>query len=195
MIPNINLLPKVERRTPDKSLLWLSGTILLLIFIGVGSYCYSLQSDVNSITQQHQNLASQIEASQKELATLQTAGQGSFDQSVQYVESVSYPVTPIIDSVKGYLASYEKLTSLTYGETGVTVIIDFETLHGISTYVQNVLTDPLFSGVQVTSVESFDPAKKEYDEAIESDHLIPRYKATMVLSINRAKLLAEGDTQ
>lgn len=195
MIPNINLLPKVERRTPNKSLLWLSGTILLLIFIGVGSYCYSLQSDVNSITQQHQNLASQIEASQKELATLQTAGQGSFDQSVQYVESVSYPVTSIIDSVKGYLASYEKLTSLTYGETGVTVIIDFETLHGISTYVQNVLTDPLFSGVQVTSVESFDPAKKEYDEAIESDHLIPRYKATMVLSINRAKLLAEGDTQ
>lgn len=195
MIPNINLLPKVERRTSNKSLLWLSGTILLLIFLGVGFYYYSLQSDVKSLIQQHQNLASQIEASQKEVANLQTAGPGSFDQSVQYVESVSYPVTPIIDSVKGYLASYEKLTSLTYGETGVTVIIDFETLHGISTYVQNVLTDPLFSDVQVTSVESFDPAKKEYEEAVESDHLIPRYKATMLLSINRAKLLAEGDTQ
>lgn len=195
MIPNINFLPKVERRTSNKSLLLLSGTILLLIFIGVGSYYYSLQNEVKSLTQQHQNLVIQNEASAKEMASLQSAGQGSFDQSVQYVESVSYPVTPIIDSVKGYLASYEKLTSLTYGETGVTVIIDFETLHGISTYVQNVLTDPLFSDVQVTSVESFDPAKKEYEEAVESDHLIPRYKATMVLSINRVKLLAEGDTQ
>lgn len=193
MIPDINLLPKVEKRA-SKNSTWLLAIIIVVLFsIIFGIYYASLRSDVKALDAQQQALSNEINAYQKQIDRFQKESQGSFDQSVKYVESVSYPVTPIIDSIESHLQSYEKLTDLTYGEAGVTITADFETLHGVSTYVQNLLTDPLYTDVQVTSITSFEPDKKEYQEATPNDRLVPRYTATIQLTVNQVKLLAEGE--
>lgn len=193
MIPDINLLPKVEKRTTNSKVLWLGVLIAGLMFIVFGVYYFSLKGELQSLDSQQQTLSNEVDSYNKQIANFQKESQGSFDQSVKYVESVSYPVTPIINSIESHLESYEKLTNITYGESGVTITADFETLHGVSTYVQNLLTDKLFTDVQVSSVTSFEPDKKEYQNATASDQLVPRYTATIQLTINQANLLAESE--
>lgn len=193
MIPNINLLPKVEKRTSNRTMLWLGIVIALLIVTVFAIYYLTLKSEVQSLRSQQQNLSKEVDRYNKQMTNFQSESQGSYDQSVKFVESVSYPVTPIIDSLEGHLESYEKLTNITYTESGVNITADFETLHGVSTYVQNLMTDKLYTDVQVSSVTSFEPDKKEYQNATASDLLVPRYTATIELKLNQANLLAEGE--
>ena len=193
MIPELNLLPKVEKRTSKNSALLMALLIAVLMTVVYGIYYFTLANDIKSLDSQQQALSSEVDSYNKQLANFQLDSQDSFDQSVSYVEAISYPVTPIIESVESHLESYEKLTNITYGETGVTLTADFETLHGVSKYVQNLVTDPLYTDAQVTSVTAFEPEKKEYQEATVSDKLIPRYTATIQLMINQTKLLAEGE--
>ena len=193
MIPDINLLPKVEKRTTNSPILWLVVLIVTLMFIVFGIYYFSLKGDIQSLDSQQQTLSNEVDHYNKQIANFQNVSKGSFDQSVKFVESVSYPVTPIIDSIESHLESYEKLTNITYDESGVTMTADFETLHGVSSYVQNLMADKLYTDVQVASVTSFEPDKKEYQDATASDQLVPRYTATIQLKINQANLLAEGE--
>lgn len=193
MIPNINLLPKVEKSTSNRTMLWLGVVIAVLIVTVFAIYYLTLNSEVQSLRSQQQNLSKEVDRYNEQITNFQNESQGSYDQSVKFVESVSYPVTPIIDSLEGHLESYEKLTNVTYTESGVNITADFETLHGVSTYVQNLMTDKLYTDVQVSSVTSFDPDKKEYQNATASDLLVPRYTATIELKLNQANLLAEGE--
>lgn len=194
MIPDINLLlPKLEKRTSNRTTLWLGVVIAVLIVTIFGIYYFTLNSEVQSLRSQQQNLSKEVDRYNKQMTNFQNESQGSYDQSVKFVESVSYPVTPIIDSIESHLESYEKLTNITYTESGVNITADFETLHGVSTYVQNLMTDKLYTDVQVSSVTSFDPDKKEYQNATASDLLVPRYTATIELKLNQANLLAEGE--
>lgn len=193
MIPDINLLPHVEKSTSHKPALWFAILIAGLMAIVFGVYYFSLSSDIKSLNLQQQALSGDVDSYQKQIEDVQKESQSSFEQSVKFVESVSYPVTPIIDSIESHLESYEKLTNVTYGESGVEMTVDFETLHGVSTYVQNLMTDKLYTDVQVSSVSSFEPDKEEYQNATASELLVPRYKATIQLKINQANLLAEGE--
>ncbi len=191
MIPDINLLPKVEKRATNSPALWVIVILIALMFIAFGIYYGLLKSNISSLESQQQALSSEMENYKKQMTSVNNQSQDSFDQSVKFVESVSYPVTPVIDSIEGHLESYEKLTNITYGEAGVTITVDFETLNGVSLYVQKLLTDPLYTDVQVESVTSFEPDKKEYQDATPSDLLVPRYTASIKLTLNQANLLAE----
>lgn len=193
MIPNINLLPKVEKRASNRTMLWLSVVIAALMVTVFAIYYFTLKSEVQSLNSQQQALSNEVDQYNKQITNFQNESQGSYDQSVKFVESVSYPVTPIIDSLEGHLESYEKLTNITYSESGVTITADFETLHGVSTYVQSLLTDRLYTDVQVASVVSFKPDKKEYQDATQSEKLVPRYTATIQLKVNTSNLLAEAE--
>lgn len=193
MIPDINLLSNVEKSTSQKPAVWLAVLIAGLMALVFGLYYFSLASDIKSLDSQQQALSSEVDSYHKQIANFQKESPGSFEQSVKFVEAVSYPVTPIIDSIESHLESYEKLTDITYGESGIEITADFETLHGVSTYVQNLMTDKLYTDVQVSSVSSFKPEKAEYQNATASELLVPRYKATIQLKINQANLLAEGE--
>ena len=50
---------------------------------------------------QQQALSSEMENYKKQMTSVNNQSQDSFDQSVKFVESVSYPVTPVIEVLKG----------------------------------------------------------------------------------------------
>ncbi|MEK5481370.1 PilN domain-containing protein [Viridibacillus sp. FSL R5-0888] len=191
MIPDINLLPKIERKKTNSLLFWLFVAVICLLFIAIGVKYFSLKSEVESLSSEQQGLSTEIDRYKDQIANIQKQSQGTLAQSVQFVESVSYPVTPIIDSLEGHLESYEKLTDIKYGAEGIAVTIDFETLNDVSLYVQKLLMDHLYTDVQIEKVTSFKPEKNEYNDADSDEDLVPRYTAEFKLAISNSDLLAE----
>lgn len=191
MIPDINLLPKIERKNTHSLFLWLFIAVVCLLLIAIGVKYFALKSEIESLTSEQQSLSTEINSYKGQIANIQKQSQGTLAQSVQFVESISYPVTPIIDSLEGHLESYEKLTDIKYGAEGIAVTIDFETLNDVSLYVQKLLMDHLYTDVQIEKVMAFKPEKNEYNNADSDENLVPRYTAEFKLAISNSDLLAE----
>jgi Tfp pilus assembly protein PilN len=191
MIPDLNLLPKIERKKTSSLLLWLFVAVVCLLLIAAGVKYFALKSEIETLTAEQQDISVKIDGYNDQISNFEQRSQGSLEQSVQFVESVSYPVTPIIDSLERHLESYEKLTKMNFNDEGITVNIDFETLNDVSIYVQKLLEDNLYTDVQIDKVTAFKPEKNEYNNADSDEDLVPRYTAELKLAISNSDLLAE----
>ena len=191
MIPNINLLPKVEQddRNARKFLILVAIVVLLLLFV----MSWFARKDVVNLTIEQQLLQSERDGLQEELTVLQGLNQGSLEESVDFVERVSYAITPLIDETQGLLPDNTYLRSYSFGESTVSFSVDFETLNAISMYIDRLERSAYFLDVQVGSIASFElaPDGKEQDSTLKFTE-VPRYAVDVTLMINETYLAAGG---
>ena len=191
MTPNINLLPKVEQddRNAKKFLILVAVVVLILLFV----MSWFTRKDVVNLTIEEQLLQSERDGLQEELTVLQGLNQGSLEESVDFVERVSYAITPLIDEAQGLLPDNTYLRSYSFGESTVSFSVDFETLNAISMYIERLERSAYFLDVQVGSIASFElaPDGKEQDSTLKFTE-VPRYAVDVTLMINETYLAAGG---
>ncbi|GLC87260.1 PilN domain-containing protein [Lysinibacillus piscis] len=194
MIPDINLLPHVSKHESSSKIAY--GiisilTIALLTFI-IWQF-FVAKSDAIKLTNEQQALQAQKEQIQQEFDALNNADKGSLEQSVAFVERISYPVTPLIDEVRTLLAAHAYLRSYDFAEETITVEIDFETFTDISKYVTLLEQSEYFTNVQLSSVDDFEvkAGTSTTDEIDFND--VPRYSTVIELAIDKI-YLATGRT-
>ena len=191
MTPNINLLPKVEQddRNAKKFLILVAVVVLILLFV----MSWFTRKDVVNLAIEEQKLQSERDVLQEELTNLQALNQGSLKESVDFVERVSYAITPLIDEAQGLLPDNTYLRSYSFGASTVSFSVDFETLHAISTYIERLEQSAYFVDIQVDSIANFDlaPTGEEQNEEQKFTQ-IPRYTLDATLTINEAYLATGG---
>ena len=199
MIPNINLLPKTHRRGSNSNLLLILVGIVGALVLSVFTWQYfSARGDVSDYTKQQEQL-------QNELATLQTKlteltsnlTKGSLEESVSFVERVSYAVSPLIDEAEDLLPNNTYLTNYEFSETAVSISVNFETIASIAQYVSLLENSPYFNDAQLSTVSQLEIAVGETAEADttkekEKFKEIPRYSTSISLAINESYLANGG---
>lgn len=139
MIPNINLLPKIEKGEASLNIAFYVVGIVSLITLGLLIWTFfSAKSEIASTTPERDSLLAARDGLQAELASYSTLSQGSLEESVAFVERVSYPVSPIIFETRNLLPEDTYLRSYAFSELGVQVVVDFETLNAVSNYVSEL---------------------------------------------------------
>ena len=195
MIPDINLMPNSEQEDGQSKLFFILLGILVIIMLAVMSWLYfTAKADVTNLTKEEQALQSERDALQSELSTLQGAAQGSVEESLAFIEHISYPVTPLIDETKNLLPENTYLRDYSFGESAVTFSVDFETLNAVSTYISRLEGSPYFLDVQVETIEEFElgaEGEERNDEVRFSE--VPRYTVEVTLAISNAQLVAGGE--
>ncbi|MFS0876917.1 PilN domain-containing protein [Solibacillus isronensis] len=197
MIPDINLLPKIEKGEASLNIAFYVVGIVSLITLGLLIWTFfSAKSEIASTTPERDSLFAARDGLQTELASYQTLSQGSLEESVAFVERVSYPVSPIIIETRNLLPEYTYLRSYAFSELGVQVVVDFETLKAVSNYVSELQRSPYFSDVQVGTISNFDinPAGEEANEALLFEE-VPRYNVEIMLVIDQFYIVAGGEEQ
>lgn len=195
MIPDINLLPKIEKGATNLKFVFIIVGILSLLLLGLMAWTYfSARSEIASAVPERDSLLMTRDALTAELASSQTGSQGSLEESVAFVERVSYPVSPVIIETRNLLPTDTYLRSYVFSETGVEVAVDFETLNAISAYVSQLEKSPYFNDVQVGTVENFDlnPSGEEINDA-EQFTEVPRYSVELFLVIDQLHVAAGGE--
>lgn len=194
MIPDINLLQKVDKRQSNSRNLYilLSIIVLLLIVFFVMKY-FKIRAEITSLRAEEESVMAQRDQLQVELDTM-TTNTGSLKESVEFVELISYPVSPIINETIRLQPEPSYLREYVFDAKTAIVTIDFETLSQISNYLSKLVSSPYFEDVQVTSIEHFDikPTSEEEENQIDF-HEIPRYKAEFSLFINPNYLATGGN--
>lgn len=195
MIPDINLLPKIEKGATSFKLAFILVGILSILTIGLLAITYfSAKSEIASAIPERDSLLLTRDTLNAEVTSSQTGSQGSLEESVAFVERVSYPVSPIIVETRNLLPTDTYLRSYAFSETGVQVAVDFETLNAISSYVSQLEKSPYFNDVQVGTIQNFElnPTNEEVNDTQQFTE-VPRYSVEIFLVINQMHVAAGGE--
>lgn len=199
MIPDINLLPKVDQQVESSKIFYVIIGSIAIIIIGVLGWLYMMaRGDVNELSSKESSLQSERDQLQIELQGLQNATVGSIDESLVFIERVSYPVSPLIDEVEGLLPEHTYTRSYEFSEESTIISVDFETLRDISNYVEQLENSPYFTDVQLGTVGTFE--LKGGTETVETDERtdfneVPRYSTEITLIVNKSYLATGGVTE
>lgn len=194
MIPNINLLPKTNQKGSESNLLMILVGIIGAIVLTIFSWQYfSARSDYADYTAQQEQLQAELTKLQNDLLALTNVlPQGSLEESVTFVERVSYPVSPLINEAEGLLPNNTYLTNYQFSETAVSIAVNFETLTAISQYVSLLENSPYFTDAQLSTVNQLEISVGEKADGEENFDEIPRYSTNITLAINQIYLANGG---
>lgn len=187
MVPDINLLPQLEKKTTSPKLLYglLIAAVVILVAYLLFTY-FTTKKDLAALLVKEQALTEQHDQLQQELKMRQSVNQGSLEQSVQFVQSVSYPVTPLMDETRNLLPAHSYLRSYAFGADTISISVDFESMTDISKYVERLLASAYFKDTQISSIANFDVQLGEQKERTPEEKFkeVPRYSVTITATID-----------
>ncbi|MFJ7826929.1 PilN domain-containing protein [Psychrobacillus sp. NPDC096623] len=195
MVPEINLLPQFERRKSSNLILIISSIVIGLLIVFLCFQFFTLKKEIKGLEAEETQLVLERDVLSAEVTSESTVQQGTHSTAVTFVESVSYPVSPLIDEIYSLIEANTYLRSYQFDETGILLSADFETMNEISSFIERLLNSAYFSDVKVENVSSFEPFKEQDTESDEINFDVQwRYSATIQLDINES-YLSEGGTQ
>ncbi|MEL3960661.1 malate synthase [Lysinibacillus endophyticus] len=197
MIPDINLLPKVERRPNNTKLLYILLAVIALLILSLLVWQYfSARSSLVSIVNEEQDLLAQRDQLQSQLNVYNDSKSNiSLEQSVQFLDQISYEVSPLIKEILNLQPNNSFLRTYEFTEKSVTVWIDFETMNDISNYVTRLNNSDYFLDVQVSTISNFELVVESGDTAERSTNFNeqPRYTTNLTLVIDETYLSTGGE--
>ncbi|MEJ9282388.1 hypothetical protein [Ureibacillus thermosphaericus] len=192
MIPDINLLPKADKRQSASKNLYILLTIVVLLLVAFFAFQYfKIRGEIAHLRSEEQQVIAERNQLQEELDSM-TVNTGSLKQSIEFVETISYPVSPIIDETIRLQTGNSYLREYTFDEKTAEVTMDFETLSDIANYLSRLTGSAYFQDVQVSSVEHFDPSALEEEDDATNFNEIPRYEVVFTLLIDQQYVAAGG---
>lgn len=190
MIPDINLLPKSDKGQSNSNVLYILLAVIALLGLAYLSWqFFSAKIEIGKLEREESTLITQRDTLQAELDLLTDHRSGSLKQSVEFVELVSYPVSPIIQETKRLQPENSYLREYTFENDSVIMVVDFETITEISNYVTKLNNSAYFVNVQVMEIENFHLGQ---DTSLVNFSIIPRYSAEIVLFLNETYLATGG---
>lgn len=190
MIPDINLLPQRERRTATGKWLIISFGVFFVLVLGFIAYQYvTFSKNIAQLELEEATLQSERETLTVELATLEENGSEDLETSVLFIESISYPVSQLIEELHHYLDSHAYLRNYSFQGDQVSFSVDFETITDVSNYVDDLLRSAYVKDVIVNGMNAFDPVSLEEEDAFK---VVNRYANTFDVLIDLNHLRAVG---
>lgn len=165
MIPDINLLPQREKQS--KSGKWLLNTFIFLgmmIFLFMVIQYMVLTKNIQALEVDKEQRSVERDKLIEELAILNEPKAFDLEASVEFVEKVSYAVSPLIIEFNRYLGENAYLKHYTFGEETVSITVDFETISEVAKYVEDLSKSAFVKDVIVHNMQGFDPTLQEKSE-------------------------------
>lgn len=200
MIPDINLLPNIDKKAEGGKLIYiLMGAVTALALIAFAVIFIFSMMEAKSLEEKQQALVDEETKLQQELDMLQNMNAGSLEESLAFVERVSYPVSPLIDEAQKLLTDNTYLRQYSFSSDAITISVDFEMLSDVAHYVEALNGSDYFNDVQVTSVSNFDLNPITDEQEVSQKRLDtqkfeekPRYSVTINLLIDSMYLATGG---
>ena len=194
MVPNINLLPQMERRKSNSLLILLTGILVALVLFWLLFQYFSLKGDIEQLDQEEMYYLEDKAELAEYVALEDTDDSPGTDlaSSVSFAESISYPVSPLLIEVEDLMEEHTYLRQYEFLEQEIRVVIDVETLSTASNLISSLLTSAYFDDVRIETINHFN--SMDSTTSIDSFDIIPRYTATLILQVNTEFVKKGGET-
>lgn len=190
MIPDINLIPKLEKEQSTSKVVYIVLGVLVVLALAFLAWQYiGANSQISSLQSQQTTLQQQRDLLEVELTNLNSVNVNSIEETVEYVDIVSYPVLPLIIEIEGLQPNNSYLRQYSFGVDSVSITIDLETLSDVSDFVSRISNSKFFVDAQLTNVSQFTLGE---GESVENFNVIPRHTANLTLTIDEIYLATGG---
>lgn len=119
MVPEINLLPQLERRKSSNILLIFSAIVIGLIVVFLCVQFFTLKKEIKGLEVEETQRVVERDLLSAEISAVNPEEQGTHSTAVVFVETVSYPVSPLIDELYSLIEVNTYLRSYQFNEAGI----------------------------------------------------------------------------
>ena len=191
MVPEINLLPKMERRTTGNKWGILLVVLAFIAIVGVLAFQYfSLSNSVKALQADQQALLAEKTAVEEKIVTLEQPEKMDLGTMVGVLERITYPVSPLLEEINVYRGDNVYLREFILKDNEVEFVMDFETMPEAATYVGDVVGSEYFIDIKVDEIFTFGPV--EEDETIEAFDVVSRLGNRFTVTIDPTYLRTGG---
>ncbi|AOV07601.1 PilN domain-containing protein [Sporosarcina ureilytica] len=191
MVPDINLLPKRERQSASVKWLFIAIAVIFCAFLLFLLYrSITLSSQLTGLKSEQQSLEIEKETLLEKLSVIDDKEAFDLETAVEFVERVSYPVSPLIIEINKGLDEDAYLREYAFTETAVQLRVDFETMPEVVSYVDYLSRSNFFEDVFVNEMTAFDPVNEEDKSQF---NVVDRFANSFELPIRLQYLRADGD--
>nr|WP_106784526.1 hypothetical protein [Lysinibacillus timonensis] len=190
MIPDINLIPKLEKEQSTSRVVYIILGVIVVVALGILAWQYmSANNQIASLQSQQTTLQQQRDLLQADLTNLNSVNVTSIEETVEYIDLVSYPVLPLIMEIEGLQPNNSYLRQYSFGVDSISITMDFETLSDVSDFVSRISNSEFFVDGQLTNVSQFTLGEGETEGDF---NVIPRHTANLTLMIDELYLAMGG---
>jgi hypothetical protein len=193
MVPEINLLPSSGGKSSGNRMLPVILIIifgLLVVFLTV--HYFSLSKSVNQLQTEQQLLQSQKLELESSVLSLDQPEQVDLGITVQFIESVAYPVSPLLIEINKYIRENTYLREYLFSENEITFSVDFETMADVVTYVGDLTGSSYFADVKVDQITASDTTTSDDEEKTNSFDEVERLSNTFTVIIDPTYIQTGG---
>lgn len=189
-LPDINLLPKIERESYTKNLIILILIALIIIsYILIGFYYFYTKKQLETLNENYSNLNEEVHLKTTELEQLQS-GSSLLEQAISFVENFQIPTSIFITELDNLLPDNSYLSEYQYNNGSTNITVNFESLDKVAQYTTSLTNSNYIVDTKVDQVETF--SLGESNEVEEQFDTIPRYRTNFTLITDKQKLKGES---
>lgn len=185
-IPKINLLPSFKIKKNKRSLLWLVAVLVVVAIVSFALWNTSIARKIDTLAVENITKQQAVDRANEQIANYTVEKGQSLEKSVEIIDKLSYPVTPIIEAVNKGLKYYEYKTNLHFTEKNLSLTVQYETFSDIANYIEVLQANELFVDIKVTTIDNATPNKIDYNNPIDDPLL--RHTAVVDLTLNLSLL-------
>ena len=194
MVPEINLLPQMDRKSAGNKWGALVVGVAFITIVAVLAFQYfSLTSSVKTLQAEQQVLLAEKTTIETKIATLEQPEKMDLATMVGVLESITYPVSPLLEEMNFYRGPDVYLREFILTENEIEFVMDFETVPEVATYVGDLTASDYFSDMKVEEVETFVPV--DGDRTVESFDVVDRFENRFTVTIDPTYLRTGGTVQ
>ncbi len=183
MVPEINLLPQMERRTGGSK--WGALLVVLAFLAVVGGLAFqyfSLTNSVKTLQADQQALLAEKTKVEEKIATLEQPEKMDLSMMVGVLETITYPVSPLLEEINAYRGDDVYLREFILTDNEIKFVMDFETMPEAATYVGDVVGSTYFTDIKVEEIRSSEPVLDE--RTTESFDVVDRFENHFTVTID-----------
>ena len=194
MLPEVNLLPKIEGQSSVHYIIFLSGLILCLLLFGALIYfSFTTKNNLEEVNQNINQLEKEKTAFEQRLENLDTEETTNlYGSAASFVEHQIIPTSNFIDELIVLLPEHGYLSKYEYNYQGVQIETQFETMTDVAAYIVVLNSSDFIENVQVNQMNTFeiDDVSEDNEEIYD---IIPRYTVNMTITVNERYLIQEAE--
>lgn len=181
MVPEINLLSPSERKQSQKFLLLIGVACLVLVILFFIFYLSSLKKEISALEGREVEVTAYRDALVLQASSEGYQVEGTLETAVQFVERISFPVTPLLKEGITLVGDSE-LVGFEFTNSGVILTTEMDNLATSSEVLVKLIKSDFFQDVKVEEMV-----------LVEEEGSTPFYSVKYSLTLNQAALSAGGN--
>ncbi|MCU9614019.1 PilN domain-containing protein [Caldibacillus lycopersici] len=178
MIPNINLLPKYERKDSRIFIIVLTIAVAWLLLLLFSIYQYVLaNSDIKLLQKQTESATLERAVLEKQLHMIDVEQLATIQDAITYVEGITVPTSIVIEELNQLLPNTSYLRQYSYNNGEISIQSEFASMNTIAQYITALDASEIISDAVVNTITA------------NAGDTVTSYNVSFIVRVNREELV------